>query len=88
MRTTEKTDWFVMWCADKESMIATMARNMAADIEAGYSYFGKSIQTQLKDIADYKAKYEADLDHIADMDANKVNHWCYVQLVKSGAITA
>lgn len=81
-------DWFKMWCEDKECVISTMARNMAADIEAGYNYYGNSIQRQLKDIDEYKAAYNAELDKIANMDTNKVNHYCYIQLIKSGAITA
>lgn len=79
-------DWFKMWHDDKEAMIATMARNIAADIEAGYDYFGNSIQRQLKDIEEYRASFMADLDKIAEMDHTKINHWCYIQLLKHGAI--
>lgn len=81
-------DWFKVWCEDKESMIGTMARNMAADLEAGYNYFGASIQRQIKEINEYREKYHEDLNKIAEMDEKKVNHWCKIQLIKSGAITA
>ena len=84
----EKIDWFKMWMEDKESIINCMARNMAADLEAGYNYFGNSIQLQIAELNDYKAKYNADLDKIAEMDESKVNHWCYIQLLKAGAISA
>ena len=82
-----KQDWFKMWVEDKECIMATMARNMASDLENGYNYWGKSIQNQIAEMNAYKAKYDAELDKIAEMDENKVQHWCYIQLLKSGAIT-
>lgn len=82
----EKIDWFELWVADKKSILETMARNMAADLEAGYDYYGKSIQTQIREMDEYKAKFDADLDKVAEMDDNKVQKWCYIQLLKAGAI--
>lgn len=82
----EKIDWFELWVADKKSILNTMARNMAADLEAGYDYYGKSIQTQIREMDEYKAKFDADLDKVAEMDDNKVQKWCYIQLLKAGAI--
>lgn len=82
----EKIDWFELWVADKRNILNTMARNMAADLEAGYDYYGKSIQTQIKEMDEYKAKFDADLDKVAEMDDNKVQKWCYIQLLKAGAI--
>ena len=82
-----KQDWFKMWVEDKECIISTMARNMASDLEAGYNYWGQSIQQQIAEMNEYKAKYDAQLDQIANMDENKVQHWCYIQLLKAGAIT-
>lgn len=81
-----KTNWFEIWVADKKNILNTMARNMAADLEAGYDYYGKSIQTQIKEMDEYKAKFDADLDKVAEMDDNKVQKWCYIQLLKAGAI--
>ena len=81
-----KNDWFEIWKEDRESMLNTMVRNMASDLENGYDYFGKSITMQREDIARFKADYEADLDHIGDMAPEKVQHWCYVRLLKLGAI--
>lgn len=82
----DQQDWFEMFCADKRSMIDTMARNMAADLEAGYDYFGKSIQQQIKDLEEYKKAFDAELDKIAEMEPSRVQHYCYVKLKKSGAI--
>lgn len=81
-----KMDWFEIWVADKKGILETMARNMAADLEAGYDYYGMSIQTQIKEMDEYKAKFDADLDKVAEMDDNKVQKWCYIQLLKAGAI--
>ena len=86
-----KQDWFKMWVEDKECIMATMARNMASDLENGYHYWGKSIQNQIAEMNAYKEMYRSafasDLDRIAEMDENKVQHWCYIQLLKAGAIT-
>ena len=81
-----KNDWFEIWKADRESMLNTMIRNMASDLENGYYYWGKSITGQREAIEAFKATYEAELDKVANMEPNKVQHWCYVQLVKHGAI--
>lgn len=82
-----KQDWFKMWVEDKESIINCMVRNMTADLEAGYDYFGKSMTRSREELEEYKAKYNADLDRIAEMEPSKVQHWCYIQLLKAGAIT-
>lgn len=44
-RVTDRNDWFDIWFADKQGMIDCMTRNMAADLEAGYDYFGNSIRS-------------------------------------------
>ena len=82
-----KQDWFKMWVEDKESIMATMSRNMVADLEAGYSFWGNSIQKQMAEMNAYKEKYDAELEQIGQMDEKKVQHWCYIQLLKAGAIT-
>ena len=81
-----KMDWFEIWKADKESMMNTMVRNMQSDLDAGYNYFGKSITAQRENLERYKEQYDADLDHIAEMEPAKVQHWCYIKLLKAGAI--
>lgn len=82
----EKIDWFEMFVQDKQNILNTMQRNMAADLEAGYDFYGMSIQRQIQEMDEYKAKFDADLDKIAEMDENKVQRWCYIQLLKAGAI--
>lgn len=81
-----KQDWFEMWREDRQSMLNTMVKNMTADLDAGYDYFGKSITQQRADIARFKAEFDADMDKIGEMDEKKVQHWCYVRLLKLGAI--
>lgn len=81
-------DWYNIWIEDKQSMMATMARNMAADLEAGYDYFGTCIQNQIKALNEYREEYYRELDKMAEMDPRRVNHYCYFKLLKSGAITA
>lgn len=80
-------DWLKIWMDDKQSMIETMARNMAADIAAGYSYFGNCIQKQKEQLEEYRADYEGQLMAFADMEDGKVSRWCYYDLLRRGAIT-
>lgn len=82
----KEIDWFVMWCEDKQSIMETMERNMASDLDAGYKFFGESIQRQIRELTAYRDAYNAELDKIAEMDPSRVNHYCYVKLVKAGAI--
>lgn len=87
MTTYDKhIDWFEMFCSDKECIIATMARNMAADLAVGYDYYGASMTRQRAEIDAYRAEYEAELDKIAEMEPSRVNHYCYMKLLKAGAI--
>lgn len=81
-----KMDWFEIWFDDKTSIIDTMLRNMQSDLNAGYSYYGKSITDQRFMIAEYKARFELDVEKLKEMDPNKVQHWCYIDLKKRGAI--
>ena len=81
-----KNDWFTLWRADRESMIETMVRNMQADIACGYNPNGACITRQREEIARTQAEYEADLDRLGDMELKRVQHWCYMRLVKLGAI--
>ncbi len=43
----KETDYTELWVLDKQSVLTTMHKNLTADLEAGYDYFGKSIQNQL-----------------------------------------
>lgn len=79
-------DYFKLWCEDKRSIIETMARNLAADLAAGYSYFGMSAEKQRAEIDAYKIQFDSELDYLATLDEKKADRWCYIDLVKRGAI--
>ena len=78
--------WFTMWLEDVESILETMIRNMASDIDAGYDYFGNSIKKQRAEIDQYKKKIDDTLDMFKDMEDDKVERWCYYEMKKKGAI--
>ena len=81
------SEWFEIWFADKQSILETMIRNMASDLEAGYSYFGNCITRQRQMIDEYKAKFDAEMEAIKQMEPSRVGHWCYFDLRKRGAIS-
>ena len=85
-RLNERNDWFEIWYEDKRGMMATMARNMAADLAAGYDYFGNSIRKQQQEIAQYKAQFDEEMEAFKGMDETAVNRWCFYDLKKRGAI--
>lgn len=86
-KITDRNDWFDLWYEDKQVMIATMTRNMAADLAAGYDYFGNSITGQRREIERYKAQFDAEIDAFKSMDETAVNRWCFYDLKKRGAIS-
>ncbi len=79
-------DYFDIWLSDKKSMLDTMVKNMASDLECGYDYFGKSIQFQLATINKYKSKYDTDMKWLAMMDEKQANRWCYMDMLRRGVI--
>ena len=81
-----RSDWFEVWFDDKQSMVSTMVRNMVADLNAGYDYFGSSIVRQREDIEAYNKVFEAELEAFKSMDEKTVNRWCYYDMVKRGVI--
>lgn len=81
-----KDEWFEIWTQDKESIIDCMVRNMTADLNAGYDYFGKSIREQVEMIAEYKAEYDAQMSEFWKMTEEQVDRWCFYDLKKRGAI--
>ena len=81
------TDWFELWFEDKKSLIETMYRNLAADLDAGYDFYGSSIQKQIREIDEYRAQFDAEMDSFKTMDDAKVQRWCYYDLKKRGAIS-
>lgn len=85
-RLSDRTDWFDIWFDDKKSMISTMVKNMAADLEAGYDFFGASIQRQQQEIDTYRTKFDSEMDAFKTMDEKEVNRWCFYDLKKRGAI--
>ena len=79
--------WFLIWYADKESILSTMVRNMTADLECGYDYFGNCITRQREEIAAYKEKFDAEVMSFAEKSDAERNKWCYYDLLRRGAIT-
>lgn len=86
VRISDRNDWFDLWFEDKQALISTMTRNMAADLEAGYNYFGNSIRRQVEDLEAFKAQFDAEMDSFKLMDEKAVNRWCFYDLKKRGAI--
>lgn len=78
-------DFQTMWIADKKSIMETMHRNMADDINAGYDPTGLSIRNQLAELSDYTEKFNSELMALADR--KNPNYWCYLDMVRRGAIT-
>lgn len=82
-----KEDWFEIWYQDKHDMLDAMTHNLSADLSAGYNYFGDSAVKQRKDIDDYKKQFDDEMVMLSNMDANKVQHWCYFDLKRRGVIS-
>ncbi len=85
-RVTDRDDWMDVWQDDKESILETMIKNMTADLNNGYDYFGKSIVEQRKTIEAYRKEIDATFDLFKTMDEKEVNRWCFYDLKKRGAI--
>lgn len=85
-RVTDSNEWFEIWFADKNSMIDTMYRNMAADISAGYQPQGACIQRQLADIDEYRKEFETQMSEFWKMTEAEVNRWCFYDMKKRGVI--
>ena len=81
-----KMDWFKIWHEDKESVIDTMVRNMASDLEHGYDYYGQSIREQREEIDRYKQEFDRQMKALGLMEESKVQWWCYMDLKRRGAI--
>ena len=84
--TFAEMKWFELWFEDKESILSTMVSNMQSDLDAGYNPSGNSIQSQIAEIANYKASIDSKLDEFSKMDEKSVNRWCYYDLKRRGAI--
>ena len=86
VRVNSRDDWFEIWFEDKTSILNTMVKNMQADLNAGYDYFGTSITKQRQIINTYKQQFDAELDSFKSMDDKQVNRWCFYDMKKRGAI--
>lgn len=80
-------EWIEIWNDDKRSVVATMYRNLTADIEAKYSPWGHSVRQSQAQITTYIAEWEEQEMKIERLDNIKAKGFmCYRWLKKSGAI--
>lgn len=85
-------DYFEMWENDKKSVLATMHKNMAADIDAGYNPAGACIARQMADIDAFAEQFNAEFGHLQKIilayadGPRRVNRWCYMDMKRRGAI--
>ena len=87
-RFTDHTpaEWIFMWNDDKRSVVATMYRNLTADIEAGYDLFGYSVRQAQAAITTYVAKWERQITELARLDTDAKGRKCFEWLRDCGAI--
>lgn len=85
MSEAERKDWFLIWFADEQAIIATMWANRQADYEAGYSK--ANLDKQQAEIDERQQRFGEQLDKFKSMDAAAVDNWCYYELMKRGAIS-
>lgn len=85
-RVTDSDDWFNMWFEDKETIIDTMVRNMTADLDAGYDYFGTSMIKERAELEEYKRKFDAEIEKLKTMSNDEANRWCFYDMKKRGVI--
>lgn len=78
------TDYVTMWSQDKRAIIATMHRNLTSDLNAGYNPIGDCVRKQQQAITAYTANYEVELMALANK--SNPNYWCYLDMVRRGAI--
>lgn len=80
-------DRFLIWFNDKRSILDTMISNLMADLSVGYDYFGNSARKQRAEIEAYKAKFDAELTKLGNMQHDEVLRWCRRDLKRRGAIS-
>lgn len=78
--------WFKIWFEDKQMLISAMYRNIEDDLEAGYNPLGKSITDQRSHLEEFIRDFNFEMDHIKEKTKQQVEHWCYYDLKKRGAI--
>lgn len=81
-----KGNCFELWFADKKAMLAIMHSNLAADLNCGYDYMGKSVQAQLATIDRYRAELNETMDSFGKMTESEIDHYCYYDMIKRGVI--
>lgn len=86
-RVTDISDWFPLWHEDRQSILDTMVRNLQADLNAGYDYFGNSATSQRQAIDAYKAQMDEEMKVLRTMTDSQVSHWCFYDMKRRGAIT-
>ena len=85
-RITDLPDWFPLWHEDKQAILDTMVRNLQADLNAGYDYFGNSATSQRQSIEAYKAQMDEEMKTFRTMTDSQVSHWCFYDMKRRGAI--
>ncbi len=78
--------YFDMWFADKQNMIATMNRNLQADLQCGYNPNGNCILNQRKAIIDYENDFLKQCEKFVDWSDKKIDRWCKLDMLKRGVI--
>ena len=78
--------FYQLWLDDRQSILATMARNLSDDLFAGYDYNGASCCRQRAEMADYAAETAAKIAHLKTLDEKRRETVCRNWLKKSGAI--
>ena len=78
--------WFTMWYEDKKSIINTMAKNIAADLEAGYDPLGNSIVKQRAEMDEYIKIFDAEVELLKEFTPRQAERWCKLDMLKRGAI--
>lgn len=86
IRYDKSVNWFDMWLSDRKAILQVMIENMRSDLEAGYDSNGISIKRQQVAIYDYSRETDRQLDAFKFMDEEKINHWCFYNMIKRGVI--
>ena len=86
MRYDKSINYVDIWNEDKRGVIATMYRNLYADLSCGYDPTGAAITRQRAEIDQYIKAYNAQLDNFVNMSDEQTNKFCYYDMIKRGVI--
>lgn len=79
--------WFELWYEDEKAINQTMIKNCLADIHAGYNIHGNCIMNQWQAISNHAKHINDTLDMFTEFNnSEKINRWCYYDLLKRGVI--